>query len=201
MGLEVRWQGCQLWAGCSSAQCQCQYLLGRCLCAEGEEEEPRATGHERVSKVCYLKPRCSSHTFHPQLFLPRFFPPPQSRSIPVPLSQIQVAGQCLLSNTESSIRVTSPLSTQIVDSTRTPPLRTRDHHPPQCWPLVRFWATSPGAVPPSAPWACDDAWPPSQTLLLTARCVSRRCTRARCEAEPSFRTPAFVYMCVSPSCR
>lgn len=56
-----------LGAGCSSAQCQCQ----SCLCAEGEGE-PRATGHGGSFQGCYLKPRCSSHTFHPLLFLPRF---------------------------------------------------------------------------------------------------------------------------------
>lgn len=49
-------------------------------------------------------------------------------------------------------------------------------------------------MPPSAPWACDDAWPPSQTLLLTARCVAHLITGARGEAELPFRTP--VCLCV-----
>lgn len=161
----------------------------------------RATGHRpRASfQGCYLKPRCSSHTFHPRLFPSHVFTPPQSRSISCLFPpKTQVADQCLRTNTESSIRVTSPpISTQVVDSTHTPPLSPREHHPPQCWPLVRFWATSPGAVPPSAPWAFDGPWPPSQTPLLTARCVYRPCTRAPCEAVSSFRTPAFVHVPIS----
>lgn len=85
----------------------------------------RATGHRpRASfQGCYLKPRCSSHTFHPRLFPSHVFTPPQSRSISCLFPpKTQVADQCLRTNTESSIRVTSPpISTQVVDSTHASP--------------------------------------------------------------------------------
>lgn len=167
MGLEVRWQGCQLWVRVALAP-----SANASPASASAPRARRATGHRPRGEF----PRLLSKT---SLLLSHFSPAALPSTFSLlhshdqflsPSPKTKVAVQCLLSNPESSIRVTSPISTQIVDSTHTPPPSQRDHHT-QCWPLVRFWATSPGAVPPSAPWACDDAWLPSQTLLLTARCV------------------------------